>query len=156
MEHFIADSSEEPDMAKTQAVRRIQFCAGHRVLGHEGRCSHLHGHNYVAFFHAETDELDSVGRVIDFGVLKEKLGGWVDEHWDHGFVYFEEDQEVVEIFAKHVPDHKCFVLPYNPTAENMARYLLEVVGPEQLQGMGVRLVKVVLWETENCFAEVVL
>ena len=36
----------------------------------------------------------------------------------------------------------------------MARYLLEVVGPEQLAGTGVRLVKVVLWETENCFAEV--
>ena len=143
-------------MAKIQAVRRIQFCAGHRVMGHEGLCACLHGHNYVAFFHAEADDLDSVGRVIDFGVLKEKLGGWVDENWDHGFVYFQDDAEVAEIFARQVPAHKRFVLPDNPTAENMARYLLEVVGPEQLGGTGVRLVKVVLWETENCFAEVTL
>ena len=143
-------------MARIQAVRRIQFCAGHRVMGHEGLCACLHGHNYVAFFHAEADDLDSVGRVIDFGVLKEKLGGWVDEYWDHGFVYFADDAEVAEIFVRQVPEHKRFVLPYNPTAENMARYLLEVVGPEQLAGAGVRLVKVVLWETENCFAEVTL
>ena len=141
-------------MARTQAVRRIQFCAGHRVLGHEGKCAHLHGHNYVAFFHAEADGLDEIGRIIDFGVLKEKLGGWVDEQWDHGFVYCAEDEEVAEIFSRHLPGHKRFVLPYNPTAENMARYLLEEVGPEQLEGTGVHLVKVVLWETENCFAEV--
>lgn len=137
-------------------VRRICFDAGHRVLRHESKCAHLHGHSYKAFFHAAADELDSVGRIIDFGVLKQKLGGWIDDHWDHGFIYNQEDEEVAEIYEKYLPGHKHFVLPYNPTAENMARYLLEVVGPEQLEGIGVRLVKVVLWETENCFAEVVL
>ena len=143
-------------MTKIQAVRRIQFCSGHRVLGHEGRCAHLHGHNYVAFFHAVADQLDTVGRVIDFGMLKQKLGTWVDEHWDHGFVYNREDEEVAAIFADLAVDHKHFALPDNPTAENLARYLLEVVGPQQLAGTGVQLVKVVLWETENCFAEVSL
>ena len=94
--------------------------------------------------------------MIDFGVLKERLGGWIDEHWDHGFIYNREDEEVAEIYEKHLVNHKRFVLPYNPTAEYMARYLLEAVGPERLQDTGVRLVKVVLWETENCFAEVSL
>jgi 6-pyruvoyltetrahydropterin/6-carboxytetrahydropterin synthase len=143
-------------MARTEAVRRIQFCAGHRVMGHEGRCAHLHGHNYVAFFHAAADRLDPVGRVVDFGVLKERLGGWIDAHWDHGFVHAAADEEVAQVYARHLPGHKRFALPDNPTAENLARYLLEVVGPGQLQGTGVRLVKVVLWETENCFAEVSL
>jgi 6-pyruvoyltetrahydropterin/6-carboxytetrahydropterin synthase len=141
-------------MVTTQAVRRIQFCCGHRVLGHEGRCSHLHGHNYVAFLHAEADTLDPVGRVIDFGAIKEKLGAWVDANWDHGFVYAQADTEVAAIYARQVPGHKHYVLPYNPTAENLARYLLEEVGPRQLAGTEARLVKVVLWETENCFAEV--
>ena len=50
-------------------TRRIQFCAGHRVMGHEGKCRNLHGHNYVVFVTAQADELDSVGRVIDFSVL---------------------------------------------------------------------------------------
>jgi len=143
-------------MTQIQAVRRIQFCSGHRVLGHEGRCAHLHGHNYVAFFHAVADQLDDVGRVIDFGMLKQKLGAWVDARWDHGFIYNREDGEVAALYAGPVAAHKHFVLPYNPTAENLARYLLEEVGPQQLKGTGVRLVKVVLWETENCFAEVSL
>lgn len=143
-------------MSSIQAVRRIQFAAGHRVLGHEGKCAHLHGHNYVVFFHAEAESLDRIGRVIDFSVLKEKLGGWVEEYWDHGFIYYEKDEEVAEVFEKQMPAHRRFALPSNPTAENLAGYLLHQVGPEQLKGTGVRLVKVVVWETENCYAEVVL
>ena len=141
-------------MRRMQAVRRVQFCAGHRVLGHEGRCAQLHGHNYVVFFHAESDGLDGVGRVVDFGVLKERLGGWIDTYWDHGFLYWEADEEMAEIFSRYLKGHKHFALPHNPTAENLARYLLEEIGPRRLEGTGVHLVKVVLWETENCFASV--
>ena len=36
----------------------------------------------------------------------------------------------------------------------MARYLLEVVCPEMLEGTGARRRKVVIWETEESFAEV--
>lgn len=143
-------------MAHTQAVRRVQFCSGHRVFGHEGKCAHMHGHNYVVFFHAESDDLDRVGRVIDFSVLKEKLGGWIDEHWDHGFVFFDQDDELRVLFETQLAHHKHFALPVNPTAENMGHYLLHTVGPSQLTGTGVQLVKVVVWETENCFAEVML
>lgn len=143
-------------MSRIQAVRRVQFCAGHRVMGHEGKCAHLHGHNYVVFFHAEAEALDGIGRVIDFSVLKEQLGGWVDANWDHGFVFFEQDEEVRSLFDGAMAHHKHFALPTNPTAENMGDYLLHTVGPEQLKGTGVRLVKVVVWETENCFAEVSL
>ena len=67
-------------MIKKSCTRRIQFASGHRVLGHENKCRHIHGHNYVAFIHAEAEQLDSIGRVIDFGVLKDKFGGWIDEH----------------------------------------------------------------------------
>jgi 6-pyruvoyltetrahydropterin/6-carboxytetrahydropterin synthase len=139
-----------------QAVRRIQFCSGHRVMGHEGKCSHLHGHNYVVFFHAAAHDLDRVGRVIDFNVLKDKLGTWIDANWDHGFIYCQDDAQMAAIYAQQAAGHKHFVLPGNPTAENMARYLLEEVGPQQLRGTGAQLVKVVLWETENCYAEVSL
>ena len=137
-----------------KATRRIQFCAGHRVHGHESKCSNLHGHNYVAFFTATPlDGLDELGRVIDFGVLKEKLGGWVDRNWDHGFIIGDDDDKALTALARMGPDQKLFVLPANPTAENMARYLVQVVGPAELEGTGVCLEKVVLWETENCYAE---
>ncbi len=134
-------------------TRRIQFCAGHRIWGHEHKCAHLHGHNYVAFFHATAPELDELGRVIDFSVLKTKLGGWIEEHWDHGFLLHRRDTEGRDAVSR-VADQKLFLMDANPTAENMARYLLETVAPKQLEGLGVEVVKVVLWETENCFAEV--
>ena len=84
-----------------QAVRRIQFCAGHRVKGHEGKCANVHGHNYVAYFHAESpsnqkNSLDEVGRVIDLSVLKTKIGGWIDENWDHRFLAYSEDDTLIE------------------------------------------------------------
>lgn len=139
----------------TTAVRRIQFCAGHRVWKHEHRCANLHGHNYVAFVHAEAEQLDALGRVIDFSVLKEKIGGWIDANWDHGFICHREDSEALQAM-KAIPNQKLFEMDANPTAENLADYLLRVVGPQQLNGSGVRLVRVVLWETENCYAEVSL
>jgi len=139
----------------TTAVRRLQFCAGHRVWKHEHKCANLHGHNYVAFVHAEAEHLDDLGRVIDFSVLKDRIGGWIEQHWDHGFICHREDDEALRAMEA-IPNQKTFVMDANPTAENMADYLLRVVGPEQLADTGVRLVRVVLWETENCYAEVTL
>lgn len=136
----------------TSVVRRIQFCAAHRLCKHEDKCAHLHGHNYVVCFHAGGEELDDLGRLVDFGVLKDRLGGWIDTHWDHGVICYKEDQELIEAM-KALPGQKLFVLDDNPTAENLARYLLNVVGPRELAGLGVKLVRVVLWETENCCAE---
>jgi 6-pyruvoyltetrahydropterin/6-carboxytetrahydropterin synthase len=46
-----------------------------------------------------------------------------------------------------------YVLPYNPTSENMAMYLLREVCPKLLAGKGVNATKVVLWESEESFAE---
>ena len=136
-----------------ECTRRIQFCTGHRIWGHENKCAYLHGHNYVAFFHASAPELDEIGRLIDFSVLKTRLGSWVEEHWDHGFLLHRDDREAIQAVTR-IPDQKLFLMDANPTAENMARYLLEKVAPQELEGLGVEVVKVVLWETENCFAEV--
>ena len=141
-------------MDQIHAVRRIQFAAGHRVFQHESKCRNLHGHNYVAFFHARAESgLDAIGRVIDFSVLKQRLGGWVDENWDHGFLVWEKDAEALEA-VRRVPGQKVYVTKRNPTAENMALELLHEVGPRVLAGTGVMLTRVVLWETENCYAEV--
>lgn len=146
-------------------TRRLQFCAGHRVMGHESKCAHLHGHNYVVRVTAEAS-LDLIGRVIDFSVLKARIGGWIDANWDHGFLVHEGDRAAltaIEAFeAKETSlsprdrpafAQKVYRLPYNPTAENMARYLLEVIGPKLLHGTGVRITKVEVDETENCAAE---
>lgn len=133
-------------------MRRIKFCAGHRLHRHGGKCEFFHGHNYVADFYVTGDEVDHVGRVIDFADLKRLFKGWLDEHWDHGFILNEDDENGIAA-AKMVVPTKYYLLPYNPTAENMATYLLNEVCPQLLADMGVHATKVVIWETDEAFAE---
>jgi len=141
---------------QTFATRRVAFCAGHRVWRHESKCRNLHGHNYVALFHARAPgELDELGRVIDFSVLKSRLGSWIEEHWDHGFILWEQDEEALRA-CREVASQKIYLLPSNPTAENLARELLLNVAPRQMYGTDVTIVRVELWETENCKVEVTL
>jgi 6-pyruvoyltetrahydropterin/6-carboxytetrahydropterin synthase len=129
-------------------TRRLTFESGHRVHGHESKCANLHGHSYKAEIEASA-ELDSLGRVIDFSVLKEKVGGWIDFHLDHGFILWVDDLEARGQMLKT----KLYLMPYNPTAENLARHLLLEVCPLVLQGTGVTVTRVVIHETENCKAE---
>ena len=127
-------------------------------MGHEGSCAYLHGHNYVVFIHA-TGALDPVGRVIDFAVLKERVGGWILENWDHGFIVARNDvdaRRAIDAFCANGLKQKTFVLDRNPTAENMAQFLAMDVSPSVLEGTGVRVTKIVVQETENCFAECVV
>ena len=122
-------------------------------MGHENKCKTPHGHNYVVFFHAVAEELDDIGRVIDFGVLKEKLGGWIDRHWDHAFIVYDKDVQVIHAMKMILDTNKeVFHMASNPTAENMAEYLLHVVCPRQLSETGITIERVELWETENCYA----
>jgi 6-pyruvoyltetrahydropterin/6-carboxytetrahydropterin synthase len=133
-------------------MRRILFCAGHRLFKHGGKCEHFHGHNYVADFFATGDGQDSVGRVMDFADLKARCKGWLDQHWDHGFLVFDGDKNAIEALKKVEPC-RVFLLPYNPTAENMAQYLLQEAAPEFMSGSGGRIVRVRIWETDESFAE---
>ncbi len=135
-------------------TRRIQFCAGHRVHLHESKCRNFHGHNYVALFEAEAPNLDQIGRVIDFSVLKEKIGGWIDTNWDHGFLCWREDTEAYDVMSS-IKNQKYYLMPCNPTAENMAEYLLRSICPSLLLHTPVTVRKVTIWETENCYAEAI-
>ena len=141
---------------KTKAVRRIQFCSGHRVHKHESKCNNIHGHNYVLYLYAEAYGLDSLGRVIDFSVLKENMGGWIDKYWDHGFIAYKEDKEVVQLMqvGEDSWNQKVYLLDNNPTAENMAEFLLNDICPKLFFGTGITITKIELYETENCKVEV--
>ena len=142
-------------MALITCTRRLQFCAGHRVLNHENKCAHMHGHNYVVFFEAAVEQLDGIGRVIDFSVLKERFGDWIDQNWDHGFIYWDKDAEV-KAALDAMGEERRYEMPSNPTAENMAGHLLMHVGPELLSDTPVYLTSVRIWETENCYADAMM
>jgi len=67
-------------------------------------------------------ELDSLGRVLDFGVIKSILCQWVEDNWDHRFMVWKEDP--VSAALLQLNSDGVILVPFNPTAENMAEYLL--------------------------------
>ncbi len=137
-------------------MRKVDFCAGHRLMDHEGKCANLHGHNYLIEFHVIADCTDELGRVVDFAVIKKLFKGWIEDHWDHGFLLWDRDHQAIEAL-RQVEPNRIYLLPYNPTAENIARYLLEEIGPKllaQIAGYSLSLDKVVVWETPNASATV--
>lgn len=136
------------------AVRKIQFCYGHRIMNHENKCSNLHGHNALIYISvASMNELDNVGRVIDFSVIKDICGKWIDDNWDHTMIICKDDKNILD-HLKMIPSTKeIFIFDRNPTAENMVNYLIWEIFPKILRGHGVVAHKITFWETENCYVE---
>lgn len=145
---------------KQYCVRRLQFCAGHRVYGHENKCANLHGHNYVIYLHARSKgtlpQVDGLGRVVDFSVLKACFDPWLQDNWDHAFIFYTKDREVKDLFTREAFNRmKKYEADFNPTAEEMAKFLLHA-SKDFLAQTGVELWKVRVDETENCYAEAVV
>ena len=134
-------------------TRSHEFSYGHRVYGHESKCAFLHGHNAQVEFSVAslTDKhpLDSVGRVMDFSVIKYLLCQWLEDQWDHRMLIWSQDPM---LSALRDLDPTVVALDVNPTAENMAMYLVETVGPLQLIGTGVVLIGCTFHETTKCAA----
>ena len=132
------------------ALRYHDISCGHRVVGHEGKCANLHGHNYRIHFHCVSPSLDPVGRVIDFGTIKSRLCQWLEDNWDHRFLMWDKDPMLQDL---KVLDPTLKVVPFNPTAENIAEYLLCVIGPQQLKDTPwITLNFVQVDETRKCSA----
>ena len=145
-------------------TRYHDISCGHRVVGHEGKCQHIHGHNYRVHFTCVADKLDEVGRIVDFSVMKDRLCMWLETHWDHKFLAWEDDvlMRTIDNATRGYPSiceanemfkESIVWVSFNPTAENMAEYLVEVVGPTQLVGTGVTLISCRVEETRKCSAE---
>jgi len=146
----------------TTAERYHDISCGHRVVGHESACSRLHGHNYrVHFVVAPDNGLDDLGRVLDFSVIKSRLCMWLEDNWDHKFLAWEEDPLMNAIWAqagdwenrredRDMLRQSIVWVPFNPTAENMAEFLLNTIAPQELAGTGCKLVEVRIEETRKC------
>ena len=124
--------------------REITFCYGHRLLGYEGKCRYLHGHNGKLVLTFETSELDDQGMVVDFGEIKRVVGGWIDENLDHQMILHRDDPAVPVLAELGEP---VFVMDRTPTAENIARLIAEFA-----LSQGLPLVEIRLWETPGCSA----
>lgn len=140
------------------ATRRLEWDAAHRLLNHSGPCRFLHGHRYAAEVTVEARKgLDAVGRVVDFSVIKDVIGGWILRNCDHNVLLHEQDPILIHgggWLPVLLPDQKPYVMPHgmNPTAENIGLVLMEVAS-NLLSGYGITVVKIRVWETPNCYAD---
>ncbi len=139
--------------ATITCTRRIEFDAAHRVMEHESKCKDLHGHRYALEATFTANKLDRLGRIVDFSVIREKLGTWIDEYWDHTTILYDKDKELGSAIDR-ITGQKIFYLSANPTAENMADYLFREICPKLFAGMGITCIRIKLYETPNCYAEV--
>ncbi len=111
------------------------FAAAHSLRGYQGKCEALHGHNYRVQMVLAGAELDHIGLLQDFTVLKKSLRA-VANHLDH----------------KHLNELPPFD-KINPSAENIARYIYDETA-KYLAGQieGASLTSVTVWETATAAA----
>ena len=136
----------------------IQWDMGHRVLNHRSVCKGLHGHRYKAEICVEGDlvekkDASEEGMVIDFADIKKTAQKFIQEELDHAFMVWEKDIELLEFF-KNSKGHKPVIVPFTPTAENVAVYIFNELKDKftDVFKTGLHLQSVKLWETPSSYA----
>ena len=144
-----------------QITRRLEFDAGHRIPDHRSQCRHLHGHRYAIEITLSGRVIRADGRpengmVMDFSEVKAIAQRCVVDNWDHAFLAYAGDTAVVA-FLGSLPEHKTVLLDVVPTAENLAQIAFAILDPayRDVFGNQLRLERVRLYETPNCWADAV-
>jgi 6-pyruvoyltetrahydropterin/6-carboxytetrahydropterin synthase len=139
--------------------KEFHFAAAHMIVGHS-KCGRLHGHNYkveVVVSHPKhnyqpDEELDELGFVIDFGVLKSVVKKLLDRY-DHRYMVSNANRRdncpYVQAAEKYRPNDIVHMPIDQTSAEHLALYFKESI-QEALadQDYGhVAVMEVVVWET---------
>ena len=142
-----------------QITRRLEFDAGHRIPDHKSQCRHLHGHRYAIEITLSGNILEARGQshngmVMDFSEVKSLAKTHLVDGWDHAFFVYRKDLAVVDFLAT-LPDHKTVVVDCIPTAENLAVIAYKKLAKvyQDSYGNHLRLERVRLFETPNCWAD---
>jgi len=107
--------------------KSMKFDAAHKLENYKGPCANVHGHTFKVDIECEHNKLDYIGMLIDFKYLKMFMDT-ILKKFDHSYL-----NDVVD---------------FNPTAENLAKYIYE-----ELKKDIEFLVKVRVWESETAYAE---
>ena len=141
--------------------KEIEFDAGHRVPLHESKCRNPHGHRYrvIAYVCGDLQEEGAAtGMVLDFTDIKAALTELIHDKYDHGFIIYAGDSEMLNAFRIYYVDkktgvgvndgnYKIIVVDWTPTAEEMARSVYNDL-IERLPG----LIRVDVYETPTSCA----
>lgn len=144
----------------SSSIRRwVETDTGHRVPNHKSKCRHFHGHRYrwEAELEGEVVQEEGVseeGMLIDFGDVSSILEEHIHDVVDHAFVVYERDEEAIEVLSALSSDHRTVVVPFIPTAENLAKWAFEQVSPHIRSSYGntLRLSAMHVRETPKSWA----
>jgi len=142
-----------------QITTRLEFDAGHRIPSHQSQCKNLHGHRYAIEITLSGDIITQAGAsdngmVMDFSEVKAIAKTSVVDIWDHAFLVYQHDTEVLN-FLNTLPNHKTVIFPTVPTAENMVSEAFKILkcSYQDTYGNHLKLEKVRLYETPNNWAD---
>ncbi|PIR34625.1 MAG: 6-carboxy-5,6,7,8-tetrahydropterin synthase [Alphaproteobacteria bacterium CG11_big_fil_rev_8_21_14_0_20_44_7] len=138
---------------KTTCTISVNFTGAHRLVGQDIPCSALHGHFYRVDFTFTSTELDEYGMVIEFDSAKELLQGWFVENWDHNIILHESDRNLGEAISA-ITKQKIFYVGFNPTAENLGRYLMNEICPKLFAGKTAKCTRIHMQETPEYSATI--
>lgn len=141
-----------------EVTRRFEIDMGHRLQKHESKCAKLHGHRYRIELTLRAEDLDDVGRVIDFGYMKEKFGTWLDDNLDHKLMLEQDDD--LGLDAGSLADAEGVLgivrVPFSPTVENLTTWLYGkavCLFDDESRQLGLVVEKLRVYETPNCWAD---
>lgn len=122
----------------------------HRLPDYNWKCWNVHWHTYKALITVEWDiyqwHTSENGMVMDFWWFK-KVKDWIDEHRDHAYVWRKDDYVLEYLKEKNF---RTYTFDFSPTAEQMSRYLFEIV--DDLLWTKVKVKSVTIYETPTSFS----
>ncbi|MCK5460395.1 6-carboxytetrahydropterin synthase QueD [Candidatus Gracilibacteria bacterium] len=139
-----------------EITRIFEFDAGHRIPNHHSKCKNMHGHRYkmeltLSGNILETPNKSFEGMVFDFYDVKTIANEFL-ETLDHAFLVYEKDSALLD-FLKN-SDSKFVIMSKIPTVENIILFIWKNLEPkfEKKYNKTLKIKRIKLWETPNCFA----
>lgn len=136
---------------------RHNFETAHRLSDPRApiKCQSIHGHSWWATVTLEGPELDEMGMLVEFGAFKKAWRALLDDHLDHHLVVRRGDP-VAEAILSVQPEARILALEFDPTTENLARWITqksaEIIDSLE-HAPGVRVARVHVQETSVNAAE---
>ena len=92
-----------------EITTRMEFDSGHRIPNHKSTCRNLHGHRYalevtITGNIIDEENISDFGMVMDFKDAKSLIKKVIVEPWDHAFIVYEKDKEVLN-FLNSLENH---------------------------------------------------
>lgn len=120
-----------------------------RLMHDKGICGQLHGYRLSIEVNVSPAKKLASDMVIDFYVLKEKLGAWLNKHWEHNVILNAADKKLGQAITA-ITKQKIFYTESEPTAEALAIHIKNVVMPALLP-KGVICRSVCIYDTDDAW-----